>query len=240
MFYSALGSTSSGSLLLSKTTLTSSYKIAAPVMTKTTLPQPDWSVLWESPAKGYQSRESMKKREEDLLKSLHDARRVIQDREQISEAQTAQIIIQHLELTKMIQSLEAKDTRKKSNRTVLFPGGFGRHLTAPEFVQQLEEQKKRKQIEAEEKAQRLEGREARKVAKAAAAEEWSQMVGDYETALQNWKADCSRLKAAGVRTKDWPAKPKRPRKPKLPKPPPIGLADGEEEGGDDFGSGREE
>ena len=65
------------------------------------------------------------------------------------------MVIQHLEVTKLTKSLEAKEKKKKNECTVLFPGGFGRHLTSDEFVAQLREQEQKKGAEAAEKANRL-------------------------------------------------------------------------------------
>jgi hypothetical protein len=117
----------------------------------------------------------------------------------------------------MLQSLQAKEKKKKNDRTILFPGGFGWHLTDAQFTQQLDEQNQRKEAEAAEKAQRMEGREARKVAKAALDTEWQRIKAEHEAAVEAWEADYQRLRAEGCRPKDLPWKPKCARKPTLPK-----------------------
>jgi len=58
IFYSALESTSSGSMLVGKTRITSAYEVAAPVLEDMPeLPEPDWELLQDmSDIVGYQSR----------------------------------------------------------------------------------------------------------------------------------------------------------------------------------------
>jgi hypothetical protein len=182
----------------------------------------------------------MKQREEMLTESLRRAQQVIVARERLSEAHAAQIIVQNLELTKLTQSLEAKEKKKKTDRAVLFPGGFGRHLTGDQFVQQLREQEQRKEVEAAEKAQKMGEREARKAGKAAAEAEWKRMLAEHEAAVDAWKTDCDQLRDEGTRAKDLPTKPKRPLKPKQVEDTTRGLP-GDEEGVDEeFESGRED
>jgi hypothetical protein len=56
LLYGALASTSSGSMLVSKTRVTSAYKIAAPVLeVLPELPAPDWRMLQKPPDSGYRS-----------------------------------------------------------------------------------------------------------------------------------------------------------------------------------------
>jgi hypothetical protein len=62
---------------------------------------------------------------EELTTSLQQSQNIIQSQKLIEEWHTAQLVIQNLELTKMLQSLQAKEKKKKNDRTILFPGGFG-------------------------------------------------------------------------------------------------------------------
>jgi hypothetical protein len=180
------------------------------------------------------------KQQQELTQTLCHAQQVLEARKHMSEVQTAQILVQHLELTKMIQSLEAKEKKKKNDRTILFPGGFGRHLTDDQFVQQLQEQEQRKAAQSAERAQRMEGRDAQRAIKAAAEAEWKRMLADHEAAVEIWKANCERLRGEGTHVKDLPAKPKCPLKPKHVENEAIRLPEGEEEEDDEFESGRKE
>jgi hypothetical protein len=110
--------------------------------------------------------------------------------------------------------LHEKEKKKKNDCTVLFPGGFGRHLTADEFTQLLQEQSERKEAETAEKAQRTEVRETRRLAKAALEAGWKEMKARHQQALEAWEADCEQLRRNGATARNLPKKPKRPPKPK--------------------------
>lgn len=214
--YGALASTSSGSLLISKTRMTSAYQFKEPVLEAIPeLPQPDWTMLTKThDPVGYQTREMLEELNRELIKNLERSKMIIRARELIDERQSAQLIIQHTELTKLQQSLLEREKKKKNDRSILFPGGLGRHLTGEEFSHLLQEQTERREAEAAEKAKRAEMRESQRVLKAAAEAEWKEMKANYQKAIEAWKMECERLRRDKVRVKDLPAKPKCPRKPK--------------------------
>jgi hypothetical protein len=233
--YGALASTSTGSLLLSKTRLTSSYKLMQPVLEAAPeLPQPDWSLLSKTPPRAYQTREMLEQQNQELTEHLRRSQKIIRARELIDERQSAQLVIQHAEMTKLSQSLHEKEKRKKNDRTVLFPGGFGRHLTGDDFTQLLQEQTQRKEDEAAQKAQRIEGREAQRLARVALEAEWKETKAKHQQAVEAWRTSCEQLRQDGVRAKDLPAKPKCPRKPQSVVAEPESLP---EEGGEQELSG---
>jgi hypothetical protein len=215
LMYGTLASTSSGSILVSKARMTSAYPVTKPVLEALPeLPQPDWSLLKEPEPSIYQTRDMLEARNKELTDNLRNSQMIIRARELIDQRQTAQLVIQHAHLTKLNQSLHAKENKKATDRTILFPGGFGRHLTDPEFGQQLAEQARRKAAEEAGKAQRASNREVQRVAKAAAEAEWKKKKEEYEEAMESWKAECLRLRAENVRVKDFPPKPRAPRRPK--------------------------
>jgi len=198
--------------------MTSAYPVTQPVLeAMPELPLPDWSLLDETTSSAYQTRDMLVARNRELTENLNKSKMMLRARELIDERQTAQLIIQHAHLTKLNQSLHAKENKKATDRTVLFPGGFGRHLTDPEFGQLLAAQTQRREAEEAKKAERASNREIQKVAKAVAEAEWKKRKEDYEQAMEEWKAECARLRAEKVRAKDLPPKPKAPRR---PKPPP--------------------
>jgi hypothetical protein len=87
-------------------------------------------------------------------------------------------------------------------------------LTDEQFGQQLQEQNQRKETEAAQKAQRMEGREAQRAVKASLEAEWKETKAKHQQAVEAWKLECDRLRKDGVLVKNLPAKPKCPRKPK--------------------------
>jgi len=146
------------------------YEVAAPILEDMPeLLEPDWRLLQaKSDIVGYQSMESLLTKIEQLTKSLHRTQVLICTHEVIQEHITAQLIIQHAHITKLNQALHAKENKKTNDHTILFAKGFGRHLTSEESITLVEGQKERREKEAAEKMQRLEGREAHKAAKAMA------------------------------------------------------------------------
>ncbi|KAJ6583118.1 hypothetical protein DFH09DRAFT_1245942 [Mycena vulgaris] len=165
-------------------------KLAAPVFER--LPdnvrEPDWAVL----------QRGLETRCEKLENELADARRLLAAHQAISQGQNAQLIVQNMAMGKLKQSLFEKEKGKKSDRTVLFPGGKGQHLTSDEVIAQKR---------AMENAKAKEEKEC-------LATEWKAMLAVHRVNVEKWEAQCLRLKAAGTRTKDLPKKPKRPLKPK--------------------------
>lgn len=114
MLYGALAITLSGSLLVSKTRMTSSYKVSKPDIERMPeLSQPDWTLTEAPYCNGYETREMLEERNAKLAVNLLRSREVIRVHELIEEGQAAQLVIQHLELTKLNQSLYAKENKKK-------------------------------------------------------------------------------------------------------------------------------
>jgi hypothetical protein len=75
----------------------------------------------------------------------------------MEESHVAQLVVQHVVLTKLNQSLHAKEEKKKDDHTVLFLGSFGRHLTSTEFSQVLAEQNQQREDKEAQKVVRMEG-----------------------------------------------------------------------------------
>lgn len=220
IFYSALAFTSSGSALVSKTKITSAYKIAVPVFESSPdLPQPDWRDLDNCPSIGYESREALIVRNKHLTESLWRSKAVIRTHEVIEERSNAQLIVQHAYLGKLNQALHTRENKKATDRTVLFVDGMGRHLTNPKIIEQIQAQEERKKRKAEDKSLRAEGRAARKLARAAIETEWEVIKQNHKEAVAEWGLLCQRLRSNGAKSKELPKKPKCPLNPELP---PVG------------------
>jgi hypothetical protein len=153
LMYGALGSTSSGSILVSKTRITSAYKVTAPVIEMLPeLPAPNWTILQNQPPSGYQSRGALEDQNWALTESLECAQEIIQANELIEQNRAAMLVVQHAHLIKLNQALQAKE-KKKTDRTKLFADGLGRHLTDAAFIEAL---KKHEQDKKDEEAGRRE------------------------------------------------------------------------------------
>jgi hypothetical protein len=238
ILYSELGATASGSMLVSKTRITSAYKAAAPVIEKAPLlPEPEWTYLNPTDVdNSYQSRHSLLEHNTSLTETLRRSWDIIRTHQVMAERTTAQLVIQHAHLNKLNQVLHNRENKKKSDRAVLFAEGYGLHLTNEESIGLVRGQKERKEREAVELEQRRMVRGDRKAVKAALEAEWKEIVKTHNEAVQAWVLESNRLRAEGVRPKDLPKKPKRPLKPKNPAEGPIdeeaGLSSSSTDGGD--------
>ncbi|KAK6989047.1 hypothetical protein R3P38DRAFT_3331742 [Favolaschia claudopus] len=110
-------------------------------------------------------------------------------------------------MNQLQKALHEKEKGKKSDRTLMFPGGKGRHLTADEVIAQKLAMEEAKQKEERRLRLRSDGKK---------------MLA------------CSvpGLREAGTRAKDLPKKPRRPLKPK-PKPADDVSDDDDNESGSD-------
>jgi hypothetical protein len=212
---SAMASTSSGSLLVSKTRITSEYQLSSPVFeVPPELPQPDWSLL-EIPCSSGRNRNDLEEENRKLTKSLRRARLQIRAHELIDEGTQAQLVVQNLTLIKMKECLHAKENRKKSDRAKLFPQGKGRVLTADDFAEEMRRSAEKRVAEAVKKDQRSVAREAKKAAKKAADAAWKETLQAHEGEIERWKSECERQRAEGTLVKNLPKRPTRPLKPKM-------------------------
>ncbi|KAJ6525797.1 hypothetical protein DFH09DRAFT_1250689 [Mycena vulgaris] len=211
-------STASGNFLVTKAKAThlDIGKLAAPVFEclPDNVREPDWAVLQWSNTLPMYSRGGLETRCEKLENELADARRLLAAHQAISQGQNAQLIVQNMAMGKLKQSLFEKEKGKKSDRTVLFPGGKGRHLTSDEVIAQKRAMENAKAKEVTDKEAKKVKRDEKKAEKERLATEWKAMLAVHGANVEKWEAQCLRLKAAGTRTKDLPKKPKRPLKPK--------------------------
>ncbi|KAJ7825668.1 hypothetical protein B0H14DRAFT_2368858 [Mycena olivaceomarginata] len=213
-----LAGTASGAFLVSKAKATHLEldRLGAPVFERIPdqLRTPDWGVLNRSTALPDYTRDGLETRCETLEHELVDARRLLRAHQVISEGQNAQLIVQNIGMGKMKAALFEKEKGKKSDRTILFPGGKGRHLTADEVIEQKRALENAKAQEVTDKATKKAKREAKKVEKERLEAEWKAILADHAVAVERWTERCLTLKAGGMKAKDLPKKPKRPLKPK--------------------------
>ena len=126
ILYSKLGAMASGSMLVSKTRITSAYKVVAPVIENAPLlPKPHWTHLEKRTEIGYQSRESLLKENESLTESLCHSRDIIRTHQIMEECTATQLILQDAHLNKLNQVLHIRENKKKSDCTILFAKGYG-------------------------------------------------------------------------------------------------------------------
>ncbi|KAJ6577267.1 hypothetical protein B0H19DRAFT_1207794 [Mycena capillaripes] len=213
-----LASTSSGSFLVTKAKAThlDIDRLGAPVFERVPneLRSPDWGVLKRSTALPDYSRGGLETRCENLEQELLDARKLLCTHEMISEGQNAQLIVQNLAMGTLKTALFEKEKGKKSDRSILFPGGKGRHLTTTEVIAEKRAPENAKGMEATAKATKKAKKEARKAEKERLEAEWKVLLAEHAVAVEEWAGQCLMLKAGGTKAKDLPKRPKRALKPK--------------------------
>jgi hypothetical protein len=128
---------------------------------------------------------------------------------EIMSGQSGQLIVQNMGMQAMNRTLFEKEQPKTNNRTAMFPKGFGRHATDPQWVQQtltLEDEGKQKEVDA---AQRKVVKASKKAKKVELEERWKVICVAHEEAVVKWKAQCETLREGGMAAKNLPKKPKR-------------------------------
>ncbi|KAK7007077.1 hypothetical protein R3P38DRAFT_2554149 [Favolaschia claudopus] len=231
-----LANTSSGGFLVSKTKASALQisKVSAPVFERIPdeIEAPDWSILDQQNSLENLPRSALEEHCKNLQLQLCRSKQLNVAREAISVGQNAQLIVQNMTMNQLQKALHEKEKGKKSDRTLMFPGGKGRHLTADEVIAQklaLEEAKQKEELE---KAAKKTRKEVKKAEKAEIEERWKKMLAVHAAAVEAWKVQRARLREAGTRAKDLPKKPRRPLKPK-PKPADDVSDDDDNESGSD-------
>jgi len=235
MCYLAAGleNTSSGSILISRARashLQMSKLVTPPIVNHVPweLEHPDWSILSLKTPSASLPRKMLEKRADDLTESLECSQKLITAQQVINEGANAQLAVMNLTNVKLNESLHVKETRKKTDRTVMYPGGKGRHLTAVEVIEQKRKLEKEKEQEEAEKEQRKAVRGSQKAEKEKLGLQWKEMLEDYAHKVAQWEDNCKKLREQRIMIKDLPKKPKRPLKPK-PKQVDNDDVDGEDE-----------
>ena len=237
-----LASTSSGSILISKVCASHaemSRLVMPPIVDHVPqeLEQPDWPLLSSEAPLDSLSQMELEKNVDDLKESLEHARKLIVAQQIINKGANAQLTIMNLTNIKLNQSLHAKETRKKTDRTVMYPGGKGRHLTAVEVIEQKRKLEKEREQEEMEREQRKAARGNRRAEKERLESEWKAMMEHYAHQVVQWEETCRRLREQHVMVKDLPKKPKRPLKPKAKEVDEGDVLGDEEDDGDGDGDG---
>ncbi|KAJ7281716.1 hypothetical protein C8J57DRAFT_1056355 [Mycena rebaudengoi] len=218
MMTSALGSTSSGSFLVSQASVTSLSSLPAPVLEgPPALAQPDWSQLEVTDENlGAMTKSQLLEAAGKMRANLALARQhEIAGHGRIESAHGT-IVLQNLFVEKQSQALNKKENKKKTNHTKLSMGGMGRHLTAPEWIEKTAQAAREREEEAAAKVQRAGDQEVAKAVKEAREKRWKEIQVEHTAAVSAWEERCKQLLAEGCKRKDLPKKPVQEKKPKPP------------------------
>jgi hypothetical protein len=133
----------SGSLLVSKNCISLAYTVVTPAFKDVLLlPEPDWDLLNKKRDAGYQSQDSLFQQNATLTESLAQSKNIIHTLQLKEEHANTQLVVQNAHLNKLNQVLHTKENNKKSDCTILFAEGFGRHLTNDESIALIQDQER--------------------------------------------------------------------------------------------------
>lgn len=209
-----LASTASASFLVTsaKPTHTQMSQLIKPPVIESipeTLPSPDWSVMKTAIPLGEMSKESLIEHSGALSEELRKACDIIRTQNSVIEGQNAQLIVQNMGMEQMNESLHAKENTKKTDRTVLFPGGKGRHLTGSEFRALKKKQEEAKIAQKSRMESRKADRWKKRVEKVKVELAWKRIQQEHAKSVEDWKGECQQLRNGGSRIKDLPKGPGR-------------------------------
>ena len=113
---------------------------------------PDWSLLQCHYPLNLLSRNKLEEHASAMTESLECSQQLFEAQQVIIKGANAQLIMQNLAMDKVSLTPYKKEKKKKSDHTILFPGGKGRHLTDLELIQKkhkLEEERAQEEIKKE-------------------------------------------------------------------------------------------
>jgi hypothetical protein len=108
------------------------------------LPEPNWSLLQEHSPLASLPRAALEETIIELTESLRRSQKIIVAHELIQEGQNSQLVIQAAYLDKLNQSLNTKEKMAQDDRTKIFPGGKGRHLTDLGLIDEIRKDEQRR------------------------------------------------------------------------------------------------
>lgn len=211
---SALAASNSSSFLVNPGRITSAQTIPPPVYQQVPEAlQPSWSILERPTANPeHRTRVQMENEIQELTQLLQRSKIAHDVKDTIIGAQNAQLAIQDVYLGGLNKALNTKESEATAERRTMFPGGKGRHLTEPEFIEERERAAQEKLDKEAERVKRNERREKRKDIPGEIARLYDERIKVWEGEIAAHTAHCDELRKAGTKVKDLPKKPKKPLK----------------------------
>ncbi|KAJ7165293.1 hypothetical protein C8R46DRAFT_900560 [Mycena filopes] len=216
--YANLGSTSTGSLLLSSPKIRS-YDTAILALVIQHVPQlikaPDWLLLSSDADEGYETRGQLKNKIAALKAQLTLAKQNVVVRDNIIEEANATMVFQNVGLKKMKEALHQQEEKAVTDRARLFKGK-AQVLSSDEFTNQVKEMGVAKKVKDADKEAKKAARQRKKELREELEKEWAMMKERHAAEVEIWSQTCTKLLAAKMKKKDLPPKPKLGKKPQIP------------------------
>ena len=118
----------------------------------------------------------------------------ITTRELINEANSAQLVVQHLHLDELNCGLHEKENKAEDDHTWLFPDVKGHVLTSDEFVEEVTKEDEKKHGKEGDKKTQAAQRVEKKAAMDGIEMRWREMKTKHEERVQEWVAEYERFK----------------------------------------------
>jgi hypothetical protein len=206
ILHASLGTSSSTSFLVSEAPVpASSIKIHEPIYERPPAALSELDFSADSEDEADMSIEQIRDKNKKLRQQLEDARKHIRIRDQVIEANHAEIIVQNLTNQQLHASVFQKEEsrRKKKNPTLDFASG--RHVTSDESRAELKRLKDEREAKESEKRERAIARSTKREKKVIEDEKWDRAKDRHEVRLRRWKKICDVLSKGEAR----PPKPRR-------------------------------
>lgn len=192
ILHTSLGTSSSTSFLVSEVPLpASSIRIDEPRFEK----PPALSELGfsaDSDSEADMSKEQIRDKNKRLRQKLKDAQKHIQIRDQVIEANHAEIVVQNFTNHQLRASLfQKEESRKRKNPALDFAGG--RHITSDESQAKLKRLKDEREAKEREKRERVTAHTVKQEKKAIEGEKWDRANDRHKARLLKWKREYDAL-----------------------------------------------
>ena len=105
--------------------------------------------------------------------------------------------------------MQAKENKKQTDHTRLYPEGKGHHLTEDSFREEVANIAQRQQEKAAAQKKGSAKRAKRKEMQKAVDDLWRIRSEEHKKALITWESECARLRASGIMKKNLPKRPLR-------------------------------
>ena len=194
ILYASLETSSSTSFLVSKPPIpASSINIHEPRYDKPTasLAELDFSVNSEDDTG--MSKDEIKSENQKLRKQLKEAQKHIRARDQIIEADRAEMVIQNLTNRQLHASLFQKEESRKKKKNPTLNYASGRHVTSDESRAELRRLKDEREAKDMEKKERATARVAKRERRTVEGDKWGRAKKRHEVRLRKWRRVCDAL-----------------------------------------------
>ena len=194
ILHASLGTSSSTSFLISNPPVpASSIRIYEPKYEKpaTSLAELDFSASSEDDTA--MSKEHIRSENRKLRQQLKEARKHIRTRDQIIEANHAEMAIQNIMNQQLHGSLFQKEESRKKKKNPTLNFASGRHVTSDESQAELKRLKEEREVKEREKRERASARTAKRERKVIEDKKWDRTRVRHEVRLQEWRRVCDAL-----------------------------------------------